>query len=89
MPDAFGQMSYGYFMLLLRELEAADVRDHYPACMIQATLANLQRDPDKVPEQWTPWDFMYMAGFRLKEDREKRIATPEELSAFFGAVKRG
>jgi hypothetical protein len=83
MPDAFGKMGYGYFILLCRELEKEDIRHNYPACAIQATAANLGTDPEKRSKDFDPWDFM--PGFRLKV--VQKIATGEELSAFFGAVK--
>lgn len=88
MPETFGQMGYGYFRLILRELELDDIRISFPAAAIQATYANLQTDPDKRERPFDPWDFMPVFGFELKEgERPVRVATPEELSAFLGAVK--
>lgn len=74
-------------MLLCRELERDDIRHNFPACAVQATLCNLQRNPEDTPRAWSPWDFM--PGFRLKEEAPKRVSSAEELSAFFGAVKNG
>lgn len=82
MPEDFGRMSYGYFTLLRREMDLAEVQHNYPAAAIQATLSNWKRDPEKTPA-FTAWDFM--PGWRWKDD--ERPLTREELSAFLGAKR--
>jgi len=82
MPDVFGRMSMGYFVLLCREMEKQDIRHHYPAASIQATLCNINKSED-TEKIFTAWDFI--PGWVMKEER--REATREELSALFGAVK--
>lgn len=60
-------MSFGYYVLLCRELEAQDIRHHFPAAAIQAVLVNLKRDPDKS-DAADPWDFM--PGWEKAEEPE-------------------
>lgn len=64
-------MSFGYYVLLCRELEALDIRHHFPAASIQAVLVNLNRDPDKS-EPVDAWDFM--PGWERAEEPEETEA---------------
>lgn len=81
-PEQFGRMSLGFYALLCRELEEAEIRHHYPAAAIQATLANINRDSDKKPDPFSPWEFI--PGYTWKTE-EPKTATVEELITLFGA----
>lgn len=83
MPDDFGKMSYGYFTLLRREIDVQDIRHHYPAAAIQATLCNIKRDPEKMPEPFSAWDFI--PGWIWKTEPSEEMAPLEVIAAIFGA----
>jgi hypothetical protein len=85
MPEDFGKMGYGYFALLCREMDKEDIRHHYPAAAIQATLCEIKRDREKRAEPFTPWDFI--PGWQLKKEDTQRPMTSEEMSVYLGAVK--
>lgn len=56
MPEVFGKMSLGYYVLLCRELEALDIRHYYPSAAVQAVLVNINRSAESDPVD--AWDFM-------------------------------
>ena len=85
MPADFGRMSYGYLRLLRREVDTGDIRHHYPAAAIQATLCNLKRDLDKTPRPFSPWDFI--PGWIWKDrDEVQEAASLDVIAGVLGAT---
>jgi hypothetical protein len=79
--EEFGRLSLLQFGLLSDRLEVRREHDYICAGIVAATIANVNRDPQKRPEGFSPLDFV--PGYKAPEPKDMRSMTPEEQQAHF------